>query len=80
MREELKHMDIEWNVAQQDRIHGFPSRVRVGRGCISGHYSIWVEAVRPKTANKTQKKVKRGPSTDQPTAGQTKRSVELWST
>ena len=54
---------FEWKYSQpqerlckkQGRIHGYPSRVRVGRGCIWGHSIIWAGAVRPKTA-KTQKK------------------------
>ena len=37
---------------KQGRIHGCPSRVRVGRGW--GHLMIWAGALRPKTA-KTQK-------------------------
>ena len=37
-------------------LHGYPSRVRVGRGCVWGHLIIWAGAVRPKTAV-TQKSV-----------------------
>ena len=40
---------------KQGRIHGYPSRVRVGRGHIRGHLIIWAEAVRQKIA-KTHKK------------------------
>ena len=40
---------------KQGRIHGYPSRVRVGRGCIWDHLIIWVGAVRPKTAKKQKK-------------------------
>ena len=40
---------------KQGRIHGYPSRVRVGRGHIWGHLVIWAGAVRPKSA-KTHKK------------------------
>ena len=46
---------------EQGRIHGFPSRVRVGRGHIWGHQSFWAGAVR----SKKQKKVVW--PTDQPT-------------
>ena len=35
---------------EQGRIHGYPSRVRVGRGYIWGHFIIWAGTVRPKTA------------------------------
>ena len=41
---------------KQGRIHGYPSCVRVGRGCIWGYLITWAGAVRPKTA-KTQSKV-----------------------
>ena len=41
---------------KQGRIHGYPSRVRVGRGSNGeGHWSIWAEAVSSKRS-KTQKK------------------------
>ena len=40
---------------KQGRIHGYPSRVRVGRGPNRGHFIIWAGAVRPETS-KTQKK------------------------
>ena len=40
---------------KQGRIHGYPSRVQVGRGHIWGYFIIWAGAVRPKNA-KTQKK------------------------
>ena len=52
----LEKMREEKRVGEkQGRIHGYPSRVRVGRGPICGHSIIWVGTVRPKTA-KTQKK------------------------
>ena len=40
---------------KQGRIHGYLSRVRVGRGGFWGHFIIWAGAVGPKTT-KTQKK------------------------
>ena len=46
---------IHKNQLKQGWIHGYPSRVRVGRGHIWGHSIIWAGAVRPKTT-KTQKK------------------------
>ena len=39
-------------LSKQGRIHGYPSRVRVGRGHIWGYLIIWAGAVRPKTAKK----------------------------
>ena len=49
-------------IQEQGRIHGYPSRVRVGRSSSGeGHWGIWAGAVRSKT-----EKVKRG-LTDQPT-------------
>ena len=51
---------------KQGRIHGYPSRVRVGRGCYWGYQIIWAGAVRQKIA-KTPKKVKCARRTDQPT-------------
>ena len=41
---------------KQGRIHGYPSRMWVGRGCIWGHLIIWAGAVRLKTAKKKRKK------------------------
>ena len=35
------------NYKEQGRIHGYPSRVRVGRSCIGSHLIIWAGAVRP---------------------------------
>ena len=49
---------------EQGRIHGYRSRVRVGRGHIWGHQTIWAGAVR--SENKIHKKSKMWP-TDQPT-------------
>ena len=40
---------------KQGRRNGYPSRVRVGRGCIWGHIIIWAEAVRQKTAKNKKK-------------------------
>ena len=60
-------------MSEQGRIHGYRSRVRVGRGHIWGHQTIWAGAVRSK--NKIHKKSKMWPTdwqTDQPT----KRGVE----
>ena len=37
------------DVREQGRIHGYPSRVRVGRGCIRGHSNIWAGVVWPMT-------------------------------
>ena len=42
---------------QQGRIHGYPSRVRVGRGRNQGHHIIWAGAVRPKTIKPQKSKV-----------------------
>ena len=71
-------LQSEQNVHQQGRIHGYPSRLRVGRGCIWGHLIIWEGAVRPKTTKKNKKsKVWR---TDGWTVGPTKRGVESRST
>ena len=39
---------------EQGRIHGYPSRVRVGRGCIC-HFIIRAGAVRQQTAKKRKK-------------------------
>ena len=41
-------------IIKQGWIHGYPSRVRVGRGHIRGHQIIWAGAVRSK--NKKHKK------------------------
>ena len=43
-------------IANQRRIHGKPSRMRVGRGCICGDLIIWAGGVRPKTAKTPPKK------------------------
>ena len=69
---------------KQGRIHGYPSCVRVGRGCIWGHLITWAGAVRPKTT-KTPKKLsvtdgQTDRPTDGPSDGPTKRGVELPST
>ena len=41
---------------KQGRVYGYPSRMRVGRGCIWGHLIIWTGVVvRPKTAEKPNK-------------------------
>ena len=50
-------------VVKQGRIHGYPSRMRVGRGHNWGHQIIWAGAVRPKTTKK-QKIVKCDGRTD----------------
>ena len=69
---------------KQGRIHGYPSRVRVGRGCVWGHFIILARAVSPMTAKKKNKqktkKVKCDRPTDQRTNGPTKRGVESRST
>ena len=66
---------------KQGRIHGYPSRVRVGRGHIWGHLITWAGAVRPRTAKNKKRTVWRtdGP-TDGWTDGRTKRGVESRST
>ena len=66
---------------EQGWIHSYPSRVRVGRGCIWGHLITWAGAVRPMTAKK-QKKVKCDGQMDWRTDadGRTKRGVESCST
>ena len=48
--------DLQWFKSKQGRIHGYPSRVQVGRGRNLGHQIIWAGAVKPKTA-KTPKHV-----------------------
>ena len=63
-------------LTEQGRIHGYRSRVRVGRGHIWGHRTIWAGAVRSK--NRIHEKSKS--VTDRPTEGQTKRGVESRST
>ena len=37
--------DPSYREQKQGRIHGYPSRVRVGRGHICGQWSIWAGAV-----------------------------------
>ena len=64
----MNHEHVSYK--EEGRIHGYPSRVRVGRGRIGGHWIIWAGAVRPKTA-KTKKKVKCDGLTDGPTDGLT---------
>ena len=32
---------LRWTFENQGWIHGYPSRVRVGRGCIWGHFNGW---------------------------------------
>ena len=56
---------------KQGWIHGYPSRVRVSKGCIWGHLIIWVGAVRPNSAKTLKKR------TDWQTDGLTKRGVAL---
>ena len=57
---ERENISIEWvddenaTEKEQGRIHGYPSRVRVGRGRNWGHQIIWAGAVKPKIP-KTQK-------------------------
>ena len=63
-----------WNIKsflEQGRIHSYPCRVRVGRGCIWSNLIIWTGAVRPKTAKKLNvtDRWTAGP-TDRPTDGQ----------
>ena len=65
---------------EQGRIHGYPSRVRMGRGRNQGHHIIWAGAMRPKTIKKKQKKVKCDGRTDKTTDGPTKWDVESRST
>ena len=48
--------DPSYREQKQGRIHGYPSRVRVGRGHICGHQTIWGGAVG--SQNKNQKKSK----------------------
>ena len=43
---------------KQGRIHGYLSRVRVGRGYIWGHQSIWAGVIGPKTAKKSNRSPK----------------------
>ena len=52
-------------LVKQSRIHGYPSRVRMGKSSAGGHQSIWAGAVGSKSS-KTPKKVKKG--TNRPTA------------
>ena len=56
---------------EQGRIHGYPSRVRVGRGCIWGHLITWAGAVRPKTTKTQKSKVWR-------TDGRTDQRTDRW--
>ena len=42
---------------KQGRIHGYPSRVRVGRGHNLGQWNIWAGAIRPKTPLTLKSKV-----------------------
>ena len=51
----VRHFSVNLRERKQGQIHGYPSCVWVGRGCIWGHLITWAGAVRPKTAN--QKKV-----------------------
>ena len=54
------------NFKKQGRIHGYPSRVRVGRVSDgAGHWSIWAGAVSSK-CSKTPKKLKGDQPTNQP--------------
>ena len=55
---------------QQGRIHGYSSRVRVGRGSDGGesHWGIWAGAVSPKRL-KTPKKSKIGTNQQTDKAG-----------
>ena len=60
----------------QGLIQGYPSRVRVGRGCVWGHFIIWAGAVRPETAkNKKSKGWQTNKWTNRRTYGPTKRGV-----
>ena len=34
-------LEKEQNMVEQGRIHGYPSRVRVDRGCVLGHYGAF---------------------------------------
>ena len=43
------------SVYKQDRIHGYPSRARVGRGHNWGQWNIWAGALRPKTPLRPKK-------------------------
>ena len=63
-----------WRYLKQGRIHGYPSRVRVGRGHIRDHSIIWAGAVRPKNKKKT-KKVKCDGPMDRGTDGWTKHGI-----
>ena len=67
-----KRFSEDWGKYEQGRIHGYPSRVRVGKGHNLGHQIIWAGAVKPKTKN--QKKVKCDGRTD----GWTDRRTDQW--
>ena len=43
-----KRQETNQRYYQQGRIHGYPSRVRVGRGHNLGQWNIWAGAIRPK--------------------------------
>ena len=62
----LKKFKKSKNVLKQGRIHGYPSRVRVGRSLAGeGHWVIWARAI----CSKSLKTPKKG--TDRPTDGPT---------
>ena len=61
------HIRTNSRFKSQGRIHGYPSRVRVGRGRIWGHFIIWARAMRPKTAKTLNKVCWTNGPTDGPT-------------
>ena len=66
----LRYSCYESFFKKQGRIHGYRSRVRVGRGHIWGHFKEQWVAARPETS-KTQKKLKCDRPTDWQTDGPT---------
>ena len=60
---------------KQGRIHGYPSRVRVGRGHNLGQWNIWAGAIRPKKnikAEKVECDRRTDQRTDEPTVRQSR--------
>ena len=57
MRLNLTLWKLKCKLMEQGRIHGYQSRVRVGRGHIRGHQTIWAGALRSKKLNHKKSKV-----------------------
>ena len=61
-----------------EQIHGYPSRVQVGRGSDGeGHWGIWAGAVSLKRSKTPKTKMGTDRPTDRPTDGRTKPLIEL---